>query len=102
VITIRTRHALACALLALAGGAQALEVIEENDPAPRNLATKVSDAQRRADLRFADCLKANGGKMTDRCIAIREQGAKTDATSLPAAVPPAPAAEPAAEAAPPK
>src|SRR5882724_5656861 len=104
MIAIRTRHAIAAALLMLAGGAQALEVIEENDPAPRTLATKVSDAQRRADHRFADCLKASGGKMTERCIAIREQGAKIDTGGEPGAAPPAaaPAAEPAAEAAAPK
>lgn len=95
-MTISTRHALACALLVFAGGAQALDIIEENDPGLRIPTARVSDAQRRADLRFADCLKASGGRMTERCIAIREQGMKMDPAYQPVSAQPAapPALEP--------
>jgi hypothetical protein len=71
--------AVPAALLLLAGAARALEVTEEPDPAARTLATKISDAQRKADIQFADCIKANGGKMTERCIALRDKGARPDA-----------------------
>lgn len=61
---LRNTVAASILLLACAGGAQALEVIEEGSV--RMPLTPVSEAQRQADLALGNCLARNGGRM-ERC-----------------------------------
>jgi hypothetical protein len=82
----RFRPLLALALLGLAGAAPALEIIYDDDPAaPRTQNTKISDAVRKADIAYADCLKASGGRMTERCAALRDKAAQLAGADAPAA-----------------
>ena len=89
--------AIPAALLALAGTAHALEVIYEDDPNARTLAKPITDAQRKADLELGNCLKASGGRMTERCAALRDKSNQAEISAKAAAeIAPAPApAEPA-------
>jgi len=92
--------AIPAALLALAGTAHALEVIYEDDPNARTLAKPITDAQRKADLELGNCLKASGGRMTERCSALRDKSnqaeisARAAAEIAPAPVPAEPAPAP--------
>jgi len=84
--------AIPAALLALAGTAHALEVIYEDDPNARTLAKPITDAQRKADLELGNCLKASGGRMTERCAALRDKSNQAEISAKAAAeIAPAPA-----------
>jgi hypothetical protein len=92
--------AVTATLLGLAGAAHALEVIYEDDPNARTLARPITDAQRKADLELGNCLKASGGRMTERCAALRDKSNQAEISAKAAAESaPAPAPTP-AEAAP--
>jgi len=65
------------ALLACAGAAHALEVTYENDGLRRPL-KPVTEQQKQIDLALGNCLKANGGRMTGRCAALRDQSAQAE------------------------
>jgi hypothetical protein len=84
---IRALIAIPAALLAFASAAQALELVYDKAPAPTS---QLSDAKRESDIRLGDCLKANHGKMTPRCEALRDSNSGAAAVSTSAA-PPAPA-----------
>ncbi|HEY4374653.1 MAG TPA: hypothetical protein VGN52_22210 [Burkholderiales bacterium] len=69
----KLRIFLTVACLAGAGAAHALDITYENDPGLRMPVKPVSEQQRQIDLALGNCLKANGGRMTGRCAALRDK-----------------------------
>ena len=81
--TIRTL-AIAVSVLGFTGAAYALDIeVTPNNTGKtivngtvvdtsRVLNSDLNDAQRETYLRYGDCLKANGGRITPRCAALRD------------------------------
>lgn len=64
--------------LAAAGAAHALDITYDNDSSLRMPLKPVTEEQRKIDLALGNCLKANGGRMTGRCAALRDQSTSAE------------------------